>query len=131
MLSCVLFNHPLTAIDPTTILGGIPERDIEALERYWKVCPQLRQALFKENRSGYVDLRVEKAEIKTTIYEHSEFVELHQKMDGVFTAWRKGSAAMLKALQAGCHPKEIIATLSEGLLRYFTAKPLIDKYDVY
>ena len=29
--------------------GGIPVADIDALERYWDVCPQLRHTLFKES----------------------------------------------------------------------------------
>ena len=32
--------------------GGIPAADIDALERYWEVCPKLRQALFKSKRQG-------------------------------------------------------------------------------
>src|SRR6202008_3987808 len=44
--------------------GGIPVADVDALERYWTVCPQLRHALFKDNRPGYVDLAVEKSAIK-------------------------------------------------------------------
>src|SRR5437870_635577 len=38
--------------------GGIPAADVDALERYWAVCPQLRHTLFKEGRPGYVDLAV-------------------------------------------------------------------------
>jgi type I restriction enzyme M protein len=48
--------------------GGIPVRDVDALCRYWKVCPNLRQVLFNTNRPGYVDLAVEKTAIKSTIY---------------------------------------------------------------
>ena len=44
--------------------GGIPAADIDALERYWAVCPQLRHTLFKDRRPGYLDLAVEKAAIK-------------------------------------------------------------------
>jgi len=29
--------------------GGIPNRDIDGLDAYWKVFPSLRAALFKEN----------------------------------------------------------------------------------
>src|SRR5713101_2993378 len=36
--------------------GGIPTADVDALQRYWAVCPQLRSVLFTENRPGYVDL---------------------------------------------------------------------------
>src|SRR6266404_1208639 len=53
--------------------GGIPVRDVEALTSYWKVCPKLRDVLFKANRPGYLDLAVEKSAIKSTIYDHTEF----------------------------------------------------------
>ena len=36
-----------------------------------------------------------------------------------------------RQLKAGCHPKEVIANLSEDLLAHYTGKPLIDHYDVY
>ena len=111
--------------------GGIPERDVDALCRYWKVCPNLRQALFKANRPGYVDLAVDKAAIKSTIYGHPEFAAFITGMNAHFAAWRQKSAKTLGSLKAGCHPKEVIAALSEDLLAHYTGKPLIDKYDVY
>lgn len=38
---------------------------------------------------------------------------------------------MLKALQPGFPPKELISALSKDLLTHYADKPLIDKYDVY
>src|SRR5438093_6988646 len=111
--------------------GGIPAADVDALQRYWAVCPQLRHALFKESRPGYVDLAVEKPAIKSAIYEHPEFTTFIAGMNAHFAAWRQTSVATLKALQAGCHPKEVIAALAEGLLAHYAGKPLIDPYDVY
>lgn len=35
--------------------GGIPAADIDALQRYWDVCPKLRAVLFKKRRPGYLD----------------------------------------------------------------------------
>ena len=32
--------------------GGIPASDVDSLERYWAVFPELRHSLFKENRNG-------------------------------------------------------------------------------
>ncbi|MEO7799606.1 MAG: N-6 DNA methylase [Opitutaceae bacterium] len=111
--------------------GGIPERDIAALGKYWAVCPTLRGALFKPGRPGYVDLVVEKSAIKPTIYGHPEFVAFIARMNAHFAAWRTKTAKTLKALKPGCHPKEIIATLSEDLLAHYEGQPLIDGYDVY
>ena len=111
--------------------GGIPASDVDSLERYWAVFPELRHSLFKENRPGYLDLSVEKSTIKTTIHEHHEFVSFIAEMNAHFAVWRDTNAAILKELKAGCHPRKIIAQLSEGLLAHYADKPLIDPYDVY
>jgi type I restriction enzyme M protein len=111
--------------------GGIPERDIDALEHYWTVWPNLKQTLFKTNRPGYLDLAVDKTAIKSTIYEHPEFIVFTKSMDALFAKWREQVAIKLKSLQVGFHPKELITTLSEDLLAQYDNKPLIDKYDIY
>jgi len=111
--------------------GGIPAADIDALGRYWTVCPQLRQTLFRDNRPGYVDLAVEKTAVKPAIYQHPEFAAFIKGMNSLFAKWRKRTAATLKALQPGFHPKQLIVELSEGLLAHYARKPLIDPYDVY
>jgi type I restriction enzyme M protein len=111
--------------------GGIPTADVDALVRYWKVCPQLREVLFKPNRPGYLDLAVPKSAIKPTIYDHPEFASFIASMNATFATWRDKTAEALKALEAGCHPKEVIARLSEDLLAHYEGKPLIDPYDIY
>lgn len=61
--------------------GGIPEADIDALERYWSVCPKLRKVLFKRNRPGFLNLAVAKDAIKSTIYQHPEFAAFISEMN--------------------------------------------------
>lgn len=111
--------------------GGIPAADIEALHEYWDVCPALKTSIFKANRPDYLDLAVEKAEIKTAIYEHPEFKTFINRMHDHFTTWRDKSAVDLQSLEADCHPKEIIAALSEDLLAHYQGKPLVNAYDIY
>lgn len=111
--------------------GGIPVADVDALQRYWDVCPELRQTLFKENRPGYLDLAVDKTVIKSTIYEHPEFAAFISGMNAHFAVWREGSSSVLRQLQTDSHPKEVIARLSEDLLAHYAGKPLISQYDVY
>jgi type I restriction enzyme M protein len=111
--------------------GGISAADIDALQPYWTVCQQLRRTLFKESRPGYLDLSVEKSDIKSTIYQHPEFAAFTAGMNAHFAVWRQKSAATLRNLQAGCHPKELITALAEDLLAHYTNRPLIDKYDIY
>jgi len=111
--------------------GGIPKADVDALSSYWSVCPKLRRALFADLRPGYVRLAGDKAAIKPTIYEHPEFARFMAGMEAHFTDWRTKTAAALKALKPGCHPKTVIADLGESLLAHYTDKPLIGRYNVY
>jgi len=111
--------------------GGIPAADVKALSRYWDVCPKLRPALFRDNRPGYLDLAVDKAAIKASIYEHPEFARFVVDMNAHFDIWRGRVAADLKQLAPGFQPKALIAGLSEDLLGHYAGKPLIDPYDIY
>ncbi|UFP95112.1 type I restriction-modification system subunit M [Gloeobacter morelensis] len=111
--------------------GGIPASDIDALERYWTVCPQLRRVLFSDNRPGYLDLAVPKEAIKATIYNHPEFVIFIEHINAQFAQWQQRSTATLKSLEAGCHPKAVIRELSEDLLAHYLGTPLIDPYAIY
>jgi len=111
--------------------GGIPEGDVDALSRYWDVCPNLKITLFNENRPKYLDLAVDKAVIKPSIFEHPEFVVFINEMNDLFVQWRDRSVVSLKALGLGLNPKQFIADFSDGLLSHYKGKPLINSYDVY
>jgi len=112
--------------------GGIPNQDIEDLEKYWKVYPALKTTLFKSNkRPDFWDLIVVKDNIKSAIFDHPEFISFSNKMDKVFAKWQKKNTAYLKKLEKACLPKEVIKTISEDLLKTYQGKDLIDKYDVY
>lgn len=111
--------------------GGIPTRDVGALQGYWDICPQLRQSLFKPNRANYVDLAIPKQQIKTTIYQHPEFASFITQMNILFATWQQATSEQLKQLQVGFHPKQLIHALGEQLLAHYENKPLIDQYHVY
>ena len=112
--------------------GGIPDRDIDALNNYWQVFPTLRDTLFKANgRPGYSDPLVETQQIKTTILTHAEFVSYQQRVNAVFEAWRNAHEAFMLSIGVGTDPRKVIRTLSEDLLNRFDDLPLLDRYDVY
>ncbi len=111
--------------------GGIPIADVTALAKYWAVCPQLKAALFQSDRENYLKLAVPKDRIKTTIFDHPEYVAFSTRMAALFTDWRSRSALMLKGLEIGCQPKLLIDKLAEDLLEHYLGKDLIDRYDIY
>ncbi len=111
--------------------GGIPERDIDALDRYWTVFPTLRKALVKPLRKGYVELAVPSGDIRKTIFGHAEFTRFQKETAGLFDAWHARWLPKLKALKAGVKPKQLITEMSEDLLATFRGARLVDAYDVY
>jgi type I restriction enzyme M protein len=111
--------------------GGIPIGDIDNLQHYWDICPNLKTSLFKANRPGYVDLAVDKTVIKLSIYTHCEFATFITSMNIHFDIWREQNTQSLKQLQIGFLPKQLIISLAEDLLQHYTDMPLIDKYPVY
>jgi type I restriction enzyme M protein len=112
--------------------GGIPERDVDALERYWKVIPSVRAALFKDgDHAGYCQLNLPIAEVKPAIFGHAEFTDFINGVTKLFGKWRKASTPLLKGFDQGGHPKALIETVGEDLLATFRAAPLLDAYDVY
>ncbi len=130
--------------------GGIPNRDIDAMERYWQVIPAVRAALFKKSdRSGYSALRIAQSELKATIFAHPEFTAFNDSVTKLFAKWKKANALHLKQFGSGTaqavrshapegsrpsainNPKVIIETLSEDLLTAFAKAPLLDHYDIY
>jgi type I restriction enzyme M protein len=114
------------------LLGGIPNADIEALKEYWDVYPSLKVELFSANgRENYSDLKIDKDQVKQTIFSHPEFTTFTQQMDDVFKGWKTKNTEILKSLTKGLKPKQVIFRISEDLLTTYTGKALMDKYDVY
>ena len=112
--------------------GGIPNRDLDALGAYWEVFRSLRQALFVGNgRAGYSEARVETPQVKAAILDHDEFRCYMKRVSVVLDDWRETHEPLLKGLEKGDNPRDIIYTLSEDLLARFINLPLLDTYDIY
>ncbi len=112
--------------------GGIPVRDIDGLDAWWRIFPTLRKTLFQDNgRAGYLEPRVPATELKATVLGHSEFKTFAERVAGVFEGWRAAHAAALDGIKIDDRPRELIHTLSEDLLARFADLSLVSRYDVY
>jgi len=112
--------------------GGIPDRDLDALDDFWNVVPSVRPALFESaGRTGYSRLKVTAAEVKRTILDHPEFASFRASVTALFDKWKKANGPRLHAIKLGDRPKALIETLSEELLSAFEKARLVDGYGVY
>ena len=112
--------------------GGIPERDVDALDAYWQVLPGVRSFLFRSaGRPGYARMKPALTEMKRAIREHPEFSAFQQKVEKVFAGWRMANTQRLTGFGKDGHPRELIEAIAEDLLATFRQAPLLDAYDVY
>lgn len=113
--------------------GGIPNRDIDALQHYWQVFPSIRATLFKPapepKRSGYSLCMLEASQVKSSILAHQEFKDFASRSLLPFKKWIP--EAKLKEIKVGDNPKDFIFNISENLLGSYANSDLLSKYDIY
>ena len=113
-----------------TMFGGIPNTEIDALQKYWDAFPSLRSDLFTpQDDEPYADLKVE--DVKTAIEQNRDV----EKFSGLFAEAFHGFADRLhrvliddvkqvRELQA----QDEIAT---DIFHRLADIPLVDKYAAY
>lgn len=111
--------------------GGIPDRDLDALDEYWRAFPSLRSTLFIENRPGYCDLAVNIATVQETVLESTKFKKFAHKVDEVVDEWFAAHRSHLAKIDENTKPAELVGEIGEDLLSRFKPIPLLDEYDVY
>ena len=113
------------------LFGGIPTRDIDALDAYWQILPSVRTALFEADRPGYARMKIPLGEVKAAILGHAEFTSFNATFTELFVKWVNVNKRRLLAFTKESHPKALIETIAEDLLVTFREARLVDNYDIY
>lgn len=113
------------------LLGGIPQADVDGLQSYWEVYPGLKEELFAPLREGFMQLKVDKNEIKSQIFSHPAFTAYSEQVNRVFQSWKATNLDACRSIDSEVLPKEFIFRLSEDLLNTFKNLRLLNPYDVY
>lgn len=112
--------------------GGIPKGDIDDLETFWKVMPNLRSALFEPSEhDGYLQLKVAPHDVLATVFADADYKKFIAAAEKNFQGWLTEYSHELSALAVGSKPKLIIEALAELLLTKSKALPLVDPYAIY
>ncbi len=111
--------------------GGIPNRDLDALQHYWDAFPELREQIFTPNRPGYSDLTIDVSAVQQAILDAPGFHKLRDQAAGIVEGWFATHRDTLASITDDTTPNELIATISDDLLARFKPVPLIDEYGVY
>ncbi|MEX3739802.1 type I restriction-modification system subunit M [Mycolicibacterium porcinum] len=113
------------------LLGGIPDRDLDALQSYWDAFPQLRSQIFTPNRPGYSDLALDVSAVQQAIFDAPGFGKLRDEATGIVADWFTAHRDTLAGITADTKPNDLVATIGDDLLARFKLTPLLDEYDVY
>ena len=114
-----------------TMLGGIPEREINELDAYWEAFPALRGALFKGVSEGYAELAYATDDLKKTIINHPQ---VQAFMDGYRSAFDGFDAYLQTELIAQMLTVKLgrqEEVLSAALFARLKDIALVDKYQAY
>lgn len=111
--------------------GGIPDRDLDALQLYWDAFPGLREKLFRPLREGYSELTIDKRDIEGSVLGYSAYPALNKKTVGLVGAWWNSHRRLLEDLTSTTLANGVAELLGDTLLDQFRMRPLLDEYDVY
>ena len=111
--------------------GGIPAADVDSMEKYWTLFPNLKNKLFSPLRDGYYKLNIKKDDVRSTIYSDEEFNAYADRIDMAFDAWKNKVDEGLRNINESVNIKKYIIKLAETLITQYADMELVDKYDVY
>ena len=113
-----------------TMFGGIPNREIDALQAYWEVLPTLRAALFvPEADKPYSTLKTD--DIRTAIGQNEDVRQLKQHFTAAFAGFADGLHSRLIDRMEAVHPLKELDEISNDLFARLHAVPLVDSYAAY
>lgn len=114
--------------------GGIPEVDINSIEKLWKISPKLKQDIFicVDDVHSVYNLAIEPDEIESVISEDENIKnEKENECGELFGTWSNAVKDTLLNINANTDPKELIRNIGIGILKNFESAQLIENYDVY
>ena len=113
------------------IRGGIPDADIDRFNVYFDEFANLKKSIFKNLRSGYKELKVNREDICEVIHNDNDYLEYQSKFNKIIKTYRKYAFEVLNSIDNSLDTKELIKVLSEKLLNDFSKLILLNKYDCY
>ncbi|NRG25598.1 N-6 DNA methylase [Bacillus circulans] len=114
--------------------GGIPEADINSIEKLWRISPKLKEEIFTrvDEKHNVYNLAMSPNEIETVITEDENIKnEKENECNELFGSWRNAVKDTLLNINADTNPKELIRNISIKILNDFESAQLLDNYNVY
>lgn len=114
--------------------GGIPEVDINSIEKLWRISPKLKEEIFTcvDEKYNTYNLVMSPNEIETVISEDDNIKnEKDNECGELFKTWRDAVKDSLLNINADVNPKMLIRNIGIEILKDFESAQLLDNYSVY
>ncbi len=112
-----------------SMFGGIPASEIEALQEYWDAFPDLKNELFQNSESPYLELKTD--DIKEAIKNQHDVAAFNNKFTDAFSSFNDYlKHELIDNMETLAVTKEE-NIISEDIFRRLEDIPLIDKYEAY
>lgn len=112
-----------------SMFGGIPASEIETLQEYWDAFPDLKNELFQNSESPYLELKTE--DIKEAIKNQHDVAAFNNKFTDAFSSFNDYLKHELIDNMGTLAVTKEENVISEDIFRRLEDIPLIDKYEAY
>ena len=111
----------------SSLLGGVPRKEIEELHHYWAVMPTLRSDLFTDGE--YAECKV--ADVNAAVAEHPDVKKFNELFRAAFANYGDYLHTQLIDNMASVNIVKELDILGNDLYERLENVPLIDRYTVY
>jgi type I restriction enzyme M protein len=112
-----------------SMFGGIPQSELDGLAAFWQTFPTLRDALFTQNDTPYVEPKVD--DLDQAIREHAEITGFNATFAAAFADFNNWLKTELIAQMLTLKIAQQERCIGEAIFARLEPVPLIDKYHAY
>ena len=112
-----------------SMMGGIPNSEIDALEKYWKAFPNLKEQLFAGNDTPYSELK--HSEVKSVIETSKDVKGFIGHFNTAFADMENFLVDRLIRNMSSVQPVKEENEIGDNIFDRLKDVPLIDKYKAY
>lgn len=112
-----------------SMFGGVPKKEIDALDTYWKAFPNLKEDLFQAESQEHFQLKCQ--EIKTRIKDHPDIKSFKDQYKEAFAGFKERMEKDLTEDPEGINISREKTLLTEEIFKRMEAIPLLDEYQAY
>jgi len=112
-----------------SMFGGIPQSELDELAAHWQAFPTLRDALFTQTDTPYVEQKVD--DLAQAIREHAEIASFNAAFAAAFADFKGWLNSELIAQMLTLKIAQQERRIGDAVFSRMESIPLIDKYHAY